>query len=84
MKPRSGSVNRPNDSNYRVNLISPPLVSFQTIPSRLMLVPGSQAPRDSGSVTVPTSAVLLAICNRKIFNHFNREDSDVWLTGINC
>merc|ERR1719234_395815 len=33
----------------------PPLVSFQTIPSRLMAVPGSHAPRLSGSVRVPTS-----------------------------
>ena len=45
---------------------SPPLVSFHTIPSRLMLVPGSQGPRDSGSVRVPASAVLEAICNIKI------------------
>ena len=40
---------------------SPPLVSFHTIPSRLMLVPGSQGPSDSGSVRVPASAVLEAI-----------------------
>ena len=42
---------------------SPPLVSFHTIPSRLMLVPGSQGPRDSGSVRQPASAVLEDIWN---------------------
>ena len=48
-------------TNRQSSSCSPPLVSFQTMPSRLMVVPGSQAPSDSGSVTVPASAVLLAI-----------------------
>lgn len=49
---------------------SPPFVSFHTIPSRLMLVPGSQGPRDSGSVRVPASAVLEAICNTRLLGCF--------------
>jgi hypothetical protein len=36
----------------------PSSVSCHTIPSKLTLVPGSQGPRHSGSVTTPTSHVL--------------------------
>lgn len=32
----------------------PPSVSCQTIPSKVTLVPGSQGPKQSGSVMVPT------------------------------
>lgn len=39
----------------------PSSVSCQTIPSKLTLVPGSQGPRQSGSVTTPTSLVFTPI-----------------------
>ena len=39
-------------------LYLPSSVSCHTIPSKFTLVPGSQGPRHSGSVTTPTSHVL--------------------------
>lgn len=50
-------------------MYSPPSVSCQTIPSNVTEVPGSQGPRQSGSVMVPTlvpTHTSALSCNKNI------------------
>ena len=65
---------------YLVEL--PPSVSCHTIPSKVTLVPGSQGPKQSGSVIVPTLVpvhVPVSLVNR----WFDCSDS-LWNNKIEC
>lgn len=61
-------------SNLRINL--PLFDSLQTIPSRMTEVPGSQGPRQSGSVITPTLHVTVPTLHFVLEERLQEDDDD--------
>lgn len=74
-------LNQISESKFQILiewlLYSPPSVSCQTIPSKVTLVPGSQGPRQSGSVMVP---MLVPMHTSE--TSYNKQ-CKLWLAGYN-